>query len=345
MHPSRSSSHHAPSRAIILGGTGLIGRAVAHRLATTGWEVTVTGREASRMPPELNALGVRFVSVQREDPAALASMVGSGADLVVDCVCFTADQAGLLVPLLSDIGSSVMLSSKAVYVDPQGRHMNSAQPPVFTTPVTEDTPTLPAGNGVVDSPLGYGTNKVAAEQRLLDSGYPVTVLRASKVHGVGASPAREWVLVRRILDGRRTVPLPYRGRSIDHTSAAQNIAALVETVAARPGRRIVNAADPDAPDVASIVRTVADHFDHTWDEVAYPAAAPGGGMPWRDGARFELSTAAAEALGYRPVGTYAETVPATLDWLASTADDPRWSADRADLVARYVDYTAEDHQE
>ena len=46
------------SRAVILGGTGLVGRAIALRLARAGWHVDVTGRDAANMPDDLRAAGV-----------------------------------------------------------------------------------------------------------------------------------------------------------------------------------------------------------------------------------------------------------------------------------------------
>ena len=72
---------------------------------------------------------------------------------------------------------------------------------------------------------------MAAEQVLLDSGAPVTVLRPSKIHGAGAPRPREWVFVKRVLD-RRPAVLLARGAGIDHPTAAANIAALIEVVAA-----------------------------------------------------------------------------------------------------------------
>lgn len=104
------------------------------------------------------------------------------------------------------------------------------------------------GDMPYNSPQGHGANKVAAEQVLLDGDLPVTVLRPSKVHGQGAAPPREWYFVKRALDRRPTLLLAGHGRGADYPSAAVNIAALVEVVAERPGRRILNAADPDAPD-------------------------------------------------------------------------------------------------
>lgn len=78
------------------------------------------------------------------------------------------------------------------------------------------------------------------------------------------------MFVKRVLDRRPAVLLAHRGRGVDHPSAAANIAALVETCATRPGDRVLNAADPDAPDARTIARVVAVHFGHEWREVLQP---------------------------------------------------------------------------
>src|SRR5690349_4175370 len=111
--------------AVIIGGTGLIGRAAARRLLSAGWQVSVGGRDPNRMPGDLTAAGVRFAAVDRDDRAGLAAVVGDGCDLLVDCVCYTAAQARLLLPLIRNVSSTVMISSKAVYVDEAGNHVNS----------------------------------------------------------------------------------------------------------------------------------------------------------------------------------------------------------------------------
>jgi hypothetical protein len=50
------------------------------------------------MPAELAAAGVQFTSADRNDPVALAAVAGGGVDLLVDCICFTAAHARLLLP-------------------------------------------------------------------------------------------------------------------------------------------------------------------------------------------------------------------------------------------------------
>lgn len=299
------------------------------------------------MPADLAAAGVRFVRADRDDAAALAAAVGAGRDVLVDCACYTASQARLLLPLLRDVRSAVMISSKAVYVDDEGNHVNSAAAPRFAGPVTERQPTMRPGDMPYDSPLGYGANKVAAEQVLLDSGLPVTVLRPSKVHGDGAAAPLEWYFVKRALDRRPAVLLADLGRGADHPSAAVNIAALVEVVAQRPGRRILNAADPDAPDGLAVSRVIAALTGHAWREVLLNDDAPPGlgRHPWHRDPPIVLDTAAAQALGYRPVGDYAATVAGDVGgMLDRVARHPGWTPPGIDpeTAATWFDYAAED---
>ena len=185
----------------------------------------------------------------------------------MDCACYTAQDAAGLLPLARDAASTVLISSKAVYVDAAGHHSNSRVKPCFTGPVREDQPTVAPGYGDYRTGEGYPANKVAAEQVLLDSGVPVTVLRPSKIHGPGSRQPREWMFVKRVLDRRPVLFLAHRGAGVDHPTAAANVAALIELAARRPGRRILNAADPDAPSALGISRVIARHLGYTWEEV------------------------------------------------------------------------------
>jgi len=337
-------------RALVLGGTGAIGRATARRFLAAGWQVELTGRDPSRFPDDIAAAGGRFVSSERGDDAQLASAFGGGADLLVDCVCFTAEDAARLLPFAREAGSTVMISSKAVYVDRDGSHSNSETKPRFDGPISEAQPTMAPGSGDYMSREGYGANKVAAEQVLLDSGAPVTVLRPSKIHGPGSRQPREWVFVKRVLDGRPAVFLAHRGAGVDHTTAAGNIAALIEVAAESPGTRVLNSADPDAPSALEIARTIARQLDHTWDEVLLEdAPADGvGRTPWDAPHPIVLDTTAALELGYEPAGDYAATVADEVDWLVSAArgglDAELLPPPDDEYFGPLLDYEAEDRR-
>ncbi len=334
----------AMPRALVLGGTGTIGRATALRLLEAGWEVDVTGRDPSHMPADVAAAGGTFLASDRGDDRQLAVALGDGADLLVDCICFTAADATRVLPLARNARSTVMISSKAVYVDSAGRHSNSETAPRFDGPIRETQPTVAPGSGDYATREGYGANKVAAEHVLLASGEPITVLRPSKVHGVGAWRPREWVFVRRALDRRPAVVLARRGSGVDHTTAAVNIAALIEVAAARPGSRILNSADPDAPSALEIARTVARQLDHTWEEVLLD-----------DGTRTASwvvipGTRATRSCSTRPRPRSSATSPSATTRRRSR---PRWTGSRRppatgslrldeEFFAGYLDYAAED---
>jgi nucleoside-diphosphate-sugar epimerase len=304
-------------RALILGGTGMIGRATARRLLAAGWVVDVTGRDAGHLSDELRSRGVTFLSADRDSPADLTLALGNGADLLVDCICYTAADAASLLPLVRHATSTVMISSKAVYVDEAGNHSNSDVAPHFDGPILETQTTMTPSEVDHTTREGYGANKIAAEHVLLESGLPVSVIRPSKVHGAGALRPREWIFIKRVLDARPAVFLANRGAGIDHTSAAANVAALIEVTAAAPGSRILNCADPDAPSAVEISRAIARILDYEWDEVLMDGGAVGtlGEHPWDAPYPIVLDMTKALELGYQSAGTFEETVRDQVEWL------------------------------
>jgi len=306
-------------RAVILGGTGAIGGATALRLARAGWSVDVTGRSPDLMPDELRDAGVRFHEIDRSDIAAIEKLVGDGADVLVDLLAYRAAHARALLPLLGSVHSPIVISSRAVYIDAEGRHINGDEPPVFPVPVPESNPTLPPAGDDVDpyTREGYAPSKVAVERVLLDSGLPVTVIRPSKVHGRWARNARTRTFVERMRRGDEVILLTRLGASIDHLTAADNTAALIETVAGVPAARVLNSADPDAPTATEIVRAIGDAVD--WRGTIEPLAGDDerGAHPWAAPNPIVLDTAASGELGYRPVGRGIELIADEARWVAS----------------------------
>lgn len=314
---------------MVLGGTGAIGGAAAARLAGHGWRVQVTGREPARMPPDLAMLGVAFHAVDRADTHAIEALVGEGVDLLVDALAFCSDDVRGLIPVMSAAGSVVLVSSRAVYADQRGRHVNGPEAPVFDGPIREDQRTVPAAGDGTDpfSRAGYGPSKVAAERTALDSGLPVTVLRPAKVHGPWARNPRTAVIARRMLAGAPAIALADRGASIDHLTASANAAALIEAVANAPGPRILNIADPDTPTAAEIVSAIATEL--RWDGLVdlLEPGEPGGEHPWHTSHPIVLDTTAALEIGYRPVN----------QGIALLAEEVRWfAADHASTGTRQL---------
>ncbi|WP_307048061.1 NAD-dependent epimerase/dehydratase family protein [Arthrobacter oryzae] len=303
-------------RAILLGGTGAIGGATAMLLSRAGWDVEVTGRDPSRMPTEMSGCGVRFHQLERSDTRGVERLVGNGSDLLVDLVAYTAPDVRALLPAMASVESLVLVSSRAVYLDDSGRHINGDDPPQFEGPVREDCPTLPPATDDADpfTQEGYAPCKVAAELAALDSGLPVTVIRPSKVHGRWARNARTKSVVERMLRGEHTIELA-DGDTIDHLTAAPNAAALIETVAGRPGHRILNAADPDTPTAREIVGAIAAELSWGGTIERVASGTDRGHHPWQT--PMTLDSAAARELGYEPAGSGISLIAEEVRWVLS----------------------------
>ncbi len=331
--------------AVVLGVNGLVGRAIAAHLAAAGHSVTGTGRSRERFPAELVQAGVTFVESDRYELDDLNKAIGGGADLVVDCLCYTADHARTILSYEGDLGSAVMISSKAVYVDDRGRHGNSDDPPDFGGAVTESQPVMaPDWSGDYRSREGYGSNKVAAEQVMLAANIPVTVLRPSRIHGPGSARPREWFVVRRLLDGRSRIPLAHEGRTANHPTAVRNVAALVTVCAADPATRVLNVADPDAPTAAAVTTAVAAACGKAVSVVGLPDDAPPefGQSPWSNWPPYLLDTTVSRQLtDYEPV-PYARAVREEIDWLLAVGRPAHEALNGDSYFADLFDYAADD---
>jgi nucleoside-diphosphate-sugar epimerase len=313
---------------LVLGGTGMVGRALVRRFLEAGWEVAV----GARNPVETEG---RFVAVDRTEDAQLAAALGDGVDVLVDVVAYTAEDGRRLVRLGDRVGSVVAISSLAVYADGEGRSLDTQETgfPRFPVPLTERQPTVAPGDET------YAARKVALERVLLESPLRATVVRPGAIHGPGAVLPRELYFTKRALDGRRAVVLAHRGETRFHTTSVANLAELVWLAAERPGTRVVNCGDPSPPTGVEIARACAAALDVEWAEVLLPGAAVEGvgDTPWSVPASVVVSMAEAELeLRYRPVTTYAAAVRETVRWLVESRPEP------TSYLASMFDYARED---
>ncbi|MDQ8706417.1 NAD-dependent epimerase/dehydratase family protein [Streptomyces sp. LHD-70] len=336
------------THALVIGATGQIGRSAVRALAQDGWDVTAASRGAT--PDADRPEGVRTARLDREDDAALARLIGDGVDVVVDVVAYGRGHARQLRALSDRIGSAVVISSAAVYEDEQGRSfLTQDEPdghPRYPVPLPESYRRLAPGET-------YGGRKVALEDELLGAGdtLPTTLLRAGAVHGPHCTTPRELYFVKRALDGRPRRILAYGGASRFHPASVHNIAELVRLAAARPGSRVLNAADPAAPAVAEIGAAIDALLGVESETVLIPGEPPAptvGSTPWSLAHPLVLDMSAARELGYRPVVTYERSLPETVEWLAARLHGKDWREAFPVLAAAYdpmgdlFDYEAED---
>jgi nucleoside-diphosphate-sugar epimerase len=334
------------TRAVVIGASGQIGRAAVGALARDGWEVPAVSRGGDRdagWPRD-----VRVVRADREDDAALSAAVGEGCDVLVDMVAFGDRQARQLVSLAGRVGSAVVISSVSVYEDDKGRNFDTqAEPdgfPQYPVPVRETQRTVRPGDG------SYSTGKAALERELLAAGdrLPVTLLRAGAIHGPYCRTPRELYFVKRNLDGRDRRVLAYGGASRFHPASVHNIAELIRLAAPRPGTRVLNAVDPDAPTVAEIAAAIDAVMGVESRDllVGGPPVDGVGDTPWSVPAPVVCDMSAAEhQLGYRPVVRYADSLPETVAFIEERLAGRDWREAYPKMFKAYgdlFDYAAED---
>jgi nucleoside-diphosphate-sugar epimerase len=329
--------------ALVLGGVGLIGRAAVPALAARGFDVTVAHRGSSEAPEAVTDVA-RIVHLDREDDAALGRALGDGADVIVDVVCMRPAQARQLASLGDVVGSIVVISSAAVYLDDDGRNPlgdADARPPV---------PMAASQRRVDPDDETYAGRKRAIEDVLLDGDAPpTTILRPGAVYGPGDTAAREWYLVKRALDGRSRLVLGYRGESRFHQAASANVGELVALAAARPGRRALNAVDDEAWTVRQTAAAVGRALGLSWEETLLDGAPPSdsvGGTPWSVPSPVVLDMAEARhELGYADVIDHEAAVALSVEWLVEATRGRDWREvlpRAATYYADLFDYAAED---
>ncbi|NHT79073.1 NAD-dependent epimerase/dehydratase family protein [Rhizobiaceae bacterium CRRU44] len=331
--------------AVIIGGTGQIGRAVAQELIDKGWTVAVTHRGNRPLPRELTESGVTAIVYDRGHSERLRRLIRSGADVVIDTIAYDASHADELLEIENDVGSFVVISSSSVYCDDQGRSLDEGKVngfPDLPDPMTEQQQTLPPGD------QNYSTKKVALERRLLDrSVAPITVLRPCAIHGANSIHPREWWFVKRMIDGRTVIPLAYRGESRFHTTSVANIAGLTAIVSEKPAHRILNIGDErclSVSEIGDLIRRRLQFPGHfaLVDDDRYPPAI--GATPWSVPSPFMIDSSAARQLGFKPL-SYEDTIAHVCDWLIAFTADGRWK-EKLPVFGQYdsdpFDYRAED---
>ena len=333
------------SQAFILGGTGQIGLAIAERLLTEGWQVTLGGRGNQAVPPRVAEMGAKYQRVDRSDLGELASAIEAGCDLLVDTVAFDDFHANQLLAVQQNVGQIIAISSASVYCDEQRRTLDEARLngfPELPHRITEEQSTVDPG------PSTYSTRKVAMERTLLDGATrPVAVLRPCAIYGPFSAHPREWWFVKRLLDGREKIPLAYFGQSRFQTSATVNIAALVSSLVVCKAHGVFNVGDPDSPTVfqigeAIIAACAINAVLVPIDTEPFPPSI--GATPWSVPKTFTIDDSKARQAGYHPVGPYADTVTDACRWLL-LQDREDWRGHFPQLAVypyNLFDYEAED---
>jgi nucleoside-diphosphate-sugar epimerase len=329
------------AKALVFGATGQLGSALIDPLLDKGWKVTAVTRSR---PEQLEHLKVRGVEIIVAENKSHSEIIDKPYDTVFEPTAYNSDDAKSLLKANSMFGSAVVVSSCSVYADAKGRSLDEAAIggfPEFSKPMTEDTPTVSAGDET------YSTRKVAMENVLRGSKQQITILRPCAIYGRYSTHPREWWLIKRALDGRKKIPIAYNAESIFHTSNAAGIASLTEICMSSPNQRILNVADPKPLTIREIASALeaASELKINLHPFAGTPVGSVGDTPWSTPLPYILDCSRAKTLGWDGGMEYIDAVTDLVTWLMTFKDNANWRS-QFKSYANYsddpFDYAAED---
>jgi nucleoside-diphosphate-sugar epimerase len=218
-------------------------------------------------------------------------------------------------------------------------------PPGLRVPTFEDAPVVTDGQDAVVN--DKAAKIVASEEAVFDASATATHFRYPLVYGPHQLLPREWMIVRRILDGRRRIIVPDAGLQIRSAVYVDNAAHAVLLAVDQPhtsAGQIYHVCDEVTPTLRQVVAIVAAELDHELDVVSLPyaLATPAHPLTNLNGTyhRYMPSTKLTRQLGYRDVVGFEDGLRRTARWLAQNPPPPRGAEERA--LQDPFDYAAED---
>ena len=174
-----------------------------------------------------------------------------------------------------------------------------------------------------------------------------TIFRYPYVYGPHQVVPREWSIVRRLKDGRRTLLLPEGGLTLVMHGYAGNMAAAVLAAVDRPRAstgRTYNVGDERQLSLRQIVEIIATTMEVELEILSVPMAVAGPARVFLPHGRIEhlltdIGRAKAD-LAYRDVITPTEAIARTVRWYLDHPPAPGGAIERA--LADPFDYAAED---
>ena len=326
-------------RALVVGGTGPTGPYVVRGLRQRGYSVTMvhTGRhERDEVPAD-----VTHVHTDPFDRGLLEPAL-DGATFDVGLVMYgrLRDVAEVLagrVGHLVTVGGMPVLDG---YGNPGDR-----SPAGMAVPTLETAPTTDAGAG---GPRNAKAARMVETERAVFAAHPsATHLRYPVVYGPHQLLPREWMVVRRILDGRRRLIVPDGGLYLCSAVYAENAAHAVLLCVDQPGPaagQIYHVSDQTTPTLRQVIEIVASTLDHAFELVGLPydLATPAHPLMMRAGAfhRYTPPRKLETELGYKDQVEVHEALARTARWLVANRPEPGGTIERN--LQDPFDYAVED---
>ena len=329
------------TRALVVGGTGPTGIPLVRGLVDRGYDVTIVHRglhERAETPAR-----VAHVHIDPYDDDALRGLFdGSTFDArTFDVVIAMYGRLRRIAELTAGrVGQFVSVGGVPAYRGWMNPWL--FDPPGLPVPVAEDAPTVERPE---DDEKGYRI--VRSEDAVLEHHPRAAHFRYPYVYGPHQLVPREWLVVRRILDGRDRIVVADGGLTLHHHGYTENLAHALLLAVDQPDRaagRIFNAGDEEVLSIRQVVELIAGALGHRFEIVSMPfdlapCARPLLAQPLPTHRVLDIGRVRTE-LGYADVVPARVAVAVTARWLADNPCAPGGPEEH--VLTDPFDYAAED---
>lgn len=327
-------------KALVIGGSGPTGPLIVQGLVERGYEPVILNR-GNHPVAELDPYEHIVADPHFEEPIVEA-MEGRSFDLIIA----TYGRLRILVDVLRGVSDRLITVGGTVY----------AKTP-YSRPADEDSPRSPTHKLV--------QRIVDTEQDLLqahrDEHYNLTHLRYPNLYGPRQLAPREWSIIRRLLDGRRGIPVMDGGLTLESRAFTENAAHAVLLAVDQPeasAGRFYNVADEQTPSDGERALAIAEAMGIDAHLVNYPREAGRPAHFWGVGRNLEYMgqdgpppthhkpldiTRIKEELGYRDLVPFETAIERTVAWYLENPLDRGGSEE--ERIGDEFDYAGEDRFE
>ncbi|HWU26210.1 MAG TPA: NAD-dependent epimerase/dehydratase family protein [Rhizomicrobium sp.] len=324
-------------RALVIGGTGPTGPFIVSGLRRRGYKVTIFHRgthEIAEIPQEVEHI--------HGDPHFAETIDAALSGRTFDLAIASYGRVRLLAHALKGrAGRFIALGGFAVY---RGWHDPYAlTPPGLASPVPEDAPLVAS-----EQEHRFASLIAQTEQHVFEAHPTGTVFRYPYVYGPYQVHPREWLIVRRLIEGRREIIVPHYGLQLSTHGWAGNLAHAVLLAVDRfdaAAGRVYNCGDLEQLTLQQIVRVIADALGRDVETIGVPYEVAGPMQhlvlsPAPNGHQLLDLTRVRTELGYSDVLGAREAIAETARWYA--ANPPPRGGEIETALGDTFDYDAED---
>lgn len=324
-------------KALVIGGTGPTGPFIVNGLLDRSYETVILHRGHHEVPFKRD---IEHIHVDPHfEPGMREALKGREFDLVI----VTYGRLAMLADLLKGYTQRLIsIGGTAYATDPYDR------------PVAEQ--------GGRPHDIKLIDKIVKTEQALMalhsSGAFNVSHFRYPNLYGPRQLAPKEWSVIRRILDGRRVLPMLEGGLTLESRAYVENAGAAVLLAVDQPeasAGQIYNVADQHTPSDIVRARTIAAILGAEVEFVSFPRAAGRPAHYWGRGRDLETGTRGepppvahrlldvgkiVRELGYRDPVAFEEAMQRTVQWYL---DNPIVrGSDEERVLGDPFDYAAED---